>query len=640
MSIDTEKINKRMETLAKNLPFSLLNEEQLKKLAVSLKEEIFLPGAFLVKQGESTKHVLFFIIQGKVEIYVTDKNGKETNITFRGPADFIGETVFLAKEDFPTSARAVEETYCYLLSPRVTSEIYEESGEFAAYIARMLIDRLRVLYQKFSEEDEGQAGGGFSKRLEDIMVTEVITCKPGDSVRQIATLMDSNNVSSVIVVDSNDKALGIITESDLVSRILRKRNLESNISLTAKQLMTTGLISLKQYDFSYHALLLMVKHRIKHVIVLDEGDKLQGIVSMRELMKSRKTGSFAIVNDIEAVKTIDALVKLRPEVDQVLQALLVERASVKEITSLITEFYDRITRKVIVIAEKAMIKEGYGPPPVDYCWITMGSSGRKEQFARTDQDNGIIFADVDEAREEEVKKYFLTLGDKVVRGLEKYGFKLCNGKVMANNEAWCHSLNGWRKLFDGWITHLSDNVRLMTIFLDFRHVYGQASLYTHLRKFVALKTRDSTKILFFLVKDNLSKQLPLGLFRQIQTERSGEHRNQLNLKIAACIHIVDCLRVFALKEGILVTNTFERLDELGKSKVFNEKVVEQFRAAYETLMMLRIRDAMAKMQKGEIPDNYIDPRKLTNREYSQLRESLLAVSRLQGITENIFRIVP
>ena len=47
MSIDTEKINKRMETLAKNLPFSLLNEEQLKKLAVSLKEDIFLPGAFL-----------------------------------------------------------------------------------------------------------------------------------------------------------------------------------------------------------------------------------------------------------------------------------------------------------------------------------------------------------------------------------------------------------------------------------------------------------------------------------------------------------------------------------------------------------------------------------------------------------------
>ena len=326
--------------------------------------------------------------------------------------------------------------------------------------------------------------------------------------------------------------------------------------------------------------------------------------------------------------------------DQVLQALLVERASVKEITSLITEFYDRITRKVIEIAEKAMIKEGYGPPPVEYCWITMGSSGRKEQFARTDQDNGIIFADVDAAREEEVKKYFLTLGDKVVGGLEEYGFKLCKGKVMANNEDWCHSLSGWRNLFNGWITNLSDNVRLMTIFLDFRYIYGNSSLYTNLRKFVALKTKDSTKILFFLVKDNLSKQLPLGLFRQIQTERSGEHRNQLNLKIAACIHIVDCLRVFALKEGILVTNTFERLDELGKKKVFNEKLVEQFRAAYETLMMLRIRDAMAKMQKGEIPDNYIDPRKLTDREYSQLRESLMAVSRLQGITENMFRIVP
>jgi CBS domain-containing protein len=62
-------------------------------------------------------------------------------------------------------------------------------------------------------------------------------------------------------------------------------------------------------------------------------------------------------------------------------------------------------------------------------------------------------------------------------------------------------------------------------------------------------------------------------------------------------------------------------------------------SAYETLMMLRIRDAMAKMRKGLEADNYIDPKNLTNREYSLLREALIMVSRLQSITEHHFRFV-
>jgi len=636
---DAEKIKERVQNLSQIMPFCLLNADQLKRIAVSLKEETYPAGTFLVKQGEPSKHVLFLIIRGKAEIFVADKNGNETVTGLREAAEFLGETVFLSNKEYPASARALEKTHCYLLYPRITAKIYEESADFAAFIARLLADRMRNLYQKFSDEEEGQASGGFSKRIEDIMVTKVITCSPEDNVGQIASIMDSHNVSSVIVVNNDGKPLGIITESDLVSRVLCRGNPASIFFLTAKKLMTTGLLSLKPYDFSYQAFLLMVKHRIKHVIILDEKDKLLGIVAMRDIIKSRKTGSFAIVNNIEAVNTIKALAKLRPEVDQVLQALLVERAPVKEITSLITEFYDRITRKVIEIAEKAMMAEGYGSPPVNYCWITMGSSGRKEQFARTDQDNGIIFADVEAERKEEVKKYFLTLGGKVVAGLEQYGFSLCKGNVMANNAAWCHSFRGWCETIERWSAHLTENVRLMTIFLDFRYIYGNISLYDLLRKFVMRKTQNSSLLLFYLVKDNLSKRLPLGFFHRIQTERTGEHRNQLNLKTSACVHIVDCIRVFALKEGIPVTNTFERLDELGKRKVLNEKDIEQIKAAYETLMMLRVRDAMLKMQKGKTPDNYITPGDLTDREYSLLRESLIVVNRLQGITENIFGLV-
>ena len=274
-------------------------------------------------------------------------------------------------------------------------------------------------------------------------------------------------------------------------------------SRTAKDIMGTDLVTISPREFSYQAFLLMVKHRAKHVAVVDEEGFLAGIVTMHDVIKSRKTGSLAIINGIESSRTIEEVSMLRDEVDQVLQALLVERATVTEINSLVTEFYDRITRKIIQISEEKMVEEGYGPPPVDYCWITMGSSGRKEQYARTDQDNGIIYGDVPEDEAEEVKNYFLILGEKVVAGMEQYGFERCKGKVMANNEKWCRSFRSWRHNIKGWIDNLlPENIRLMTIFLDFRYLYGKKSLYLLLRNFVVRNFRDSTRAQKFLLQDN------------------------------------------------------------------------------------------------------------------------------------------
>ena len=171
-----------------------------------------------------------------------------------------------------------------------------------------------------------------------------------------------------------------------------------------------------------------------------------------------------------------------------------------------------------------MVEEGYGPPPVDYCWITMGSSGRKEQYARTDQDNGIIYGDVPEDEAEEVKNYFLILGEKVVAGMEQYGFERCKGKVMANNEKWCRSFRSWRHNIKGWIDNLlPENIRLMTIFrFSLRMVKKSLPFIAQL---VVRNFRDSTRARNSYWS-NLDSAVAINIFR-LQTERSGKYRHQL-----------------------------------------------------------------------------------------------------------------
>ncbi len=71
-----------------------------------------------------------------------------------------------------------------------------------------------------------------------------------------------------------------------------------------------------------------------------------------------------------------------------------------------------------------------GRPPVPYCWIAFGSEGRKEQTFRTDQDNGIIYADPSsEAEAGRCEEYFEALAEAMAETLEPHRVPALPGRV-------------------------------------------------------------------------------------------------------------------------------------------------------------------------------------------------------------------
>jgi CBS domain-containing protein len=52
-------------------------------------------------------------------------------------------------------------------------------------------------------------------QLKDIMTTEVITCRPEDTIKTAATLMQEHKIGALPVLDEKDHIVGIITESDI-----------------------------------------------------------------------------------------------------------------------------------------------------------------------------------------------------------------------------------------------------------------------------------------------------------------------------------------------------------------------------------------------------------------------------------------
>lgn len=635
------KYKKILETVE---PFNILSADVLKEVIEKLQIRNYPEGSYIFKQGEQSKGCLFIVLNGKVEIIVKGENGEEIKHGERIPYNFFGETAFFTGGNYAGSAKAVEETSCLVIEEDTFEELADVSPEFSQYFQKALGERIKSLYQRFLIEEEGAIAG--DQALDDTslrtpirgeMVTSVVVCEDNDTGKEIAQIMKDNDVSSVIVIDEENHPLGIITEQDLAHKIVARDF--SATEVTAYELSSKPLITLSPENYLYQALILMVKNKIKHLVITENDGTLAGMVTVRDIIKSKKAGALNIAQGIDNAKTIDDLKKPRDEIDNLMAELVRERASAEMICEIISEFYDRLSQKVVRIAEEEMIEEGYGPPPVNYSFISMGSSGRKEQFIRSDQDNGLIFEDPYRQNEKEVQDYFLTLGEKIVSGLVKCGFKECPGNVVASNPTWCRSFKSWRNLVKEWVENPDEeSIRFMTIFLDFRHIYGQERYCNLLRNFVVRTMRENIVTLQFLVKDDLKRKPPIGFFKQIKAKKDKKYGEWVNLKKSACVHIVDCLRVFALREGLTETNTYERLNKLQERGALKVDDAEFVRASYEALMMFRIKDSVDKIRQSLPPDNMIALNTLTKWEKTILRESLLAVERLQYLTGVAFHI--
>ena len=623
-------------------PFSYLALDVLNKLAPELEYRTYVKGSYVFRQGEPSQHFLFLIASGLAEAVVTNDMGYETAVALRRRSEFFGETVVLNEGVYPASIKVVEELSCYLLSKDLLDELILKHPEFSGFFSRILAERMRLLYEEIVTEQSYNAYSSvesplFRKRVVEIMSSPVITCRLDDSISTVARIMKSNSISALVVIDELQRPQGLLTEKDIVEKLIIQCVYHPD-KITAAEIMNPNLIQLPPDAFFNQALLAIAKHKVKQLAVVD-GEQLIGIVTIMDMIKTRGTGTLLLTHDIESQQDLDGLCSASTEVDNILNALVAEKAPVPHILEIMAEFHDRLNRRVIQLMEEEMVKEGYGPPPGQYCWINMGSAGRREQTLRTDQDNAIIYADPPPGMDELYTQYFRLLGEKVVEGLATCGFVKCKGGVMASNPLWCRSLTNWQKTVEEWIRVREPmNIRMLTILLDFRPIYGDLALSKALWEVIFDNLNTSSAASHLLTQDDLKFRVPLSILGGFLTEKSGPYKNQINLKSSSSLHIVNCIRIFAITSGISEASTFSRLEELVRLKVIKSDDAEFFYAAYEALLMFRIRENLNKVKQGLPPDNYIYPYQLSKREQSILKDAFSAVNRLQKLTSNTFSV--
>lgn len=112
------------------------------------------------------------------------------------------------------------------------------------------------------------------------LVQPVVTIDESKSALEAAILMTEQFIGSVVVTSAT-KVTGILTERDLIMRVVGKQIDPEKVKI--KDVMTKDLIRVGPKDSSSHCLNLMKEHRCRHLLVFDGGEFL-GIVSLRDMV--------------------------------------------------------------------------------------------------------------------------------------------------------------------------------------------------------------------------------------------------------------------------------------------------------------------------------------------------------------------
>jgi CBS domain-containing protein len=117
--------------------------------------------------------------------------------------------------------------------------------------------------------------------VKDIMSSPVITTDEDATANRAAQLMDKHSIGCIVVTSKDGKPLGIITEKDLVSRVLAK-NIKPD-SLKARDVMTSPLITIEPSEKINEAARRMSRLNIRRLGVMYK-EQLVGILSSKDVL--------------------------------------------------------------------------------------------------------------------------------------------------------------------------------------------------------------------------------------------------------------------------------------------------------------------------------------------------------------------
>ena len=133
-----------------------------------------------------------------------------------------------------------------------------------------------------------------------------------------------------------------------------------------------------------------------------------------------------------------------------------------------------------------------------------------------------------------------------------------------------------------------------------------------------------------MAQNALLNRPPIGRLRDFVVARSGAEKDTLDTKVQGLSPFVDGARLLALANGISVTNTLERLQQLRERRVLDPQDADAYIEGYQFIQLVRMQQHQQQERDGKTFSNRLDPDTLNQLDRRILRESFRQAKRLQA----------
>lgn len=130
-------------------------------------------------------------------------------------------------------------------------------------------------------------------RVKELMTAKVITASPNDTITKAAKLMVDYDIGMVVVINEEREVLGILTDRDIVTRLISQ---DKGINHIVDDAMTHTVVSVNKDNKVEDAIEMMKDHQLRRLVVVNDDMKLVGVVSLADVAINKFTNK--MLNDM------------------------------------------------------------------------------------------------------------------------------------------------------------------------------------------------------------------------------------------------------------------------------------------------------------------------------------------------------
>ncbi len=610
-------------------PFNMLSNKTLLQIATEVTITYLEKGDTIFKKDDVCHDSFYIVRNGAINLYYSNGDVKDI-MNIHDTGDVFGLRPLIIKEPYKLTAAANEESIVYAIPIAIFQSVTDYNTQVHKYLITAFASNA---YDPYSTEVADEIFVDYLPNKSQDMVNfqtanytkSPITCSMQTSLKEAAKKMSAHKIGCIIVIDTEKKPVGIITNSDIKNKIATGLfPIETPVTNIMSSPVMTGKKNLTIADGQ----LQMIKNSIGHLCITKDGtinSKLIGVLTHHDVLVTLGNNPTVILKEIKRAKRTKKLRAARLKGHALLKNYIEQNIPLSHIINVISQINDAVTIRTVELALKKMPTT----PPVAFSWLALGSQGRSEQLLFTDQDNALVFEDVPKEHYEETQAYFLELSKLITKSLNKIGFEYCEADMMASNPEWCKSLTEWKTQFKDWILKPDEKaILLSSIFFDYNRAFGNKELVDDLTDTI-YSTLGQTDLFYkFLGRDAVKSPSPLGFFKQFLVEQNGDQKELFNIKHRALMPLIDAARLLILSKQIKgVNNTYERFEKLAELEPNNKELYESCSYAFKALSKFKTKQGLLRDNSGK----FIDLETLTKEEKLKLRRCFKPIQKIQEI---------